>query len=59
MISRYFSMINSGKPEYLKEVFKLYDIKLKLGFAFRVKSDKIPFICIQRLYRSWFETQEI
>jgi hypothetical protein len=42
MISRYFSITNSGKPEYLKEVFKLYDIKLKLGLHSELKSIRYP-----------------
>lgn len=42
MISRYFDKIASGKPEYLKEVFKLYNIKLKLGIYQELKFIRYP-----------------
>ncbi len=42
MISRYFDKIASGKPEFLKEVFKLYNIKLKLGIYQELKYIRYP-----------------
>jgi hypothetical protein len=42
MISRYFTITNSGKPEFLKEVFKLYNIKLKLGLHSELKEIRYP-----------------
>jgi hypothetical protein len=42
MISRLFLKVNSGKPEYLKDVFKLYNIKLKLGLYSELKFIRYP-----------------
>lgn len=42
MISRYFMISNSGKPEILKEVFKLYNIKLKLGLHSELNEIRYP-----------------
>ncbi len=42
MISRYFEKINSGKKEYLKDVFKLYKLKLKLGLYSELKVIRYP-----------------
>lgn len=42
MISRYFEKINSGKQEFLIEVFKLYNIKLKLGLYSELKIIRYP-----------------
>lgn len=42
MISRFFYLINSGSPEYLIEVFKIYNIKLKLGLYSELKEIRYP-----------------
>lgn len=42
MISRFFNLINSGKQEHLKDVFKLYNIKLKLGIFSELKEIRYP-----------------
>ncbi len=42
MISRYFMLSNTGKNEILKEVFKLYDMKLKLGLYSELKAIRYP-----------------
>lgn len=42
MISRLFLKVNAGKPEYLKDVFRLYNIKLKLGLYSELKFIRYP-----------------
>lgn len=43
MISRYFILQNkSGRQDILKEVFRLYDIKLKLGLHSELKTIRYP-----------------
>jgi len=42
MISRYFMISNSGKPEVLKDVFKLYNIKLKIGLYSELNEIRYP-----------------
>ncbi|HCA42671.1 MAG TPA: hypothetical protein DEP28_05390 [Bacteroidetes bacterium] len=42
MISYYFSKTQQGKKEYLKDVFKLYNIKLKLGLIDEIRVLRYP-----------------
>jgi hypothetical protein len=42
MITRYLYMVNSGKPEYLKEIFKIYNLKLELGLFSELKAVRYP-----------------
>lgn len=42
MISRYFEKINAGSKEFLKDVFKLYNLKLKLGLYSELKAIRYP-----------------
>lgn len=42
MISRYFEKINAGNNEFLKDVFKLYNLKLKLGLYSELKVIRYP-----------------
>jgi len=42
MISRYLQKVNSGKAQYLKEIFKIYNLKLKLGLYSELKAVRYP-----------------
>jgi hypothetical protein len=42
MITYYFYKINDGKTEYLKNVFQLYKLKLKLGIYDELKEIRYP-----------------
>ena len=42
MISYYFYKINSGQSGYLKDVFKLYNLKLRLGLYSEIKEIRYP-----------------
>jgi hypothetical protein len=42
MISLYFNRINSGETKYLKEVFRLYKLKLKLGMFDELRDIRYP-----------------
>ncbi|MBI5402229.1 MAG: hypothetical protein HY959_02415 [Ignavibacteriae bacterium] len=42
MITYYFLMINSGYSEYLKDVFRLYKLKLRLGLFSELREIRYP-----------------
>ena len=42
MISRFFNLVNSGKHWLLKDVFRIYNLKLKLGIYSELKEVRYP-----------------
>lgn len=42
MITRFLYKVNSGKPEYLNEIFKIYNVKLELGLFSDLKAVRYP-----------------
>ncbi|MCX6161084.1 MAG: hypothetical protein NTV87_07085 [Ignavibacteriae bacterium] len=47
MISRLLDKVNSGKPEFLKELFMLYNIKLKLGLYNELRVIRYPSLAFR------------